>query len=168
MTLCHSLHLFNARVLAAKDTQLMSPAQYVHPSRSHLPVFLRLQCREPHEDTVKHCSCPTPEICTCPQIHGVAIGNEASSLHPLALLLRKSRGGSGSTASACGHSIPCRSTWTTGGSSTAFLSKISHRSAQHSCWLQLQPRITPVCVCPTSLSLHPPCSAICTNPARSR
>lgn len=76
-------HLINACVLAAKGTQLpqlMSLAQYMHPSRSPLPIILHLQY---HEDIVKHCSCFTPEMCSCLQIHEVATGKKVSSLHPL-------------------------------------------------------------------------------------
>lgn len=146
-------HLINARVLAAKSIQLpqlMSLAQYVHPSRSSLPIFLHLQYQEPHEDPVKHCSCATPEMCTCPQIHEVAIGNKVPSLHPmwpycwgsqeedLALRLQHLLVDTQhSLQKHMNHRMLKHS-----------LSKMSHRSAQHSSWVQLQPRITPVWVCP--------------------
>lgn len=134
----------------------MSLAQYVHPSRSTLPVFLHLQYHEPHKDLVKHCSCTTPEMCTCPQIHEAAVGNKVSSLlWPYCEEVKRKIWLLGSSICLCTLSTHCRSTRTTGGSSTAFPSKISHRSAQSSNWVQLQPRIPPVCMCPHLFTFAP-------------
>lgn len=103
-----------------------------------------------HMKTLKHCCCTTLEMCTCPQIHEVAKGNKVSSLHPLwpycwgsqeeDLILRL-QNLSVDTQHLLQRHMNHRML-------KHSLSKISHRSAQHSSWVQLQPRITPMWVCP--------------------